>query len=88
MADEVADTLDYESKLSRNPTAIDELVEHGQHRAITFLRDLERADADERTALPFHDIWGRAKDWNWKPLPAPEPHDDHRAEPGGHEADG
>ena len=33
MADEVADTLDYESKLSRNPSAIDHLVEHGQHQA-------------------------------------------------------
>jgi NTE family protein len=87
MADEVADTLDYESKLSRNPSAIDELVEHGQHRAAMFLRDLERPDADDRTALPFHDIWGRAKDWNWKPLPASEP-DDDPAEPGGHEADG
>jgi hypothetical protein len=70
MADEVADTLDYESKLSRNPSAIDELVDHGQHRATEFLRDLKRPDADDRTALPIHDIWGRAKDWNWKPLPA------------------
>jgi NTE family protein len=85
MADEVADTLDYESKLSRNPSAIDDLVEHGQHRATEFLRDLKRPDADDRTALPFHDIWGRAKDWNWKPLPAPDP-DDGLAGPGGRAA--
>ena len=73
MADEVADTLDYESKLSRNPSAIDHLVKHGQHRATEFLRDLKHPDADDRTALPSHDIWGRAKDWNWKPLLAPSP---------------
>jgi NTE family protein len=72
MADEVADTLDYESKLSRNPNAIDYLVEHGQHQATEFLRDLKHPDADDRTALPAHDIWGRTKDWNWKPLPEPE----------------
>jgi NTE family protein len=75
MADEVADTLDYESKLSRNPSAIDNLVKHGQHQATEFLRDLKRPDADDRTALPAHDIWGRAKDWNWKPLLPPEPGD-------------
>ena len=73
MADEVADTLDYESKLSRNPSAIDHLVEHGQRRATEFLRNLKHPDADDRTALPSHDIWGRAKDWNWKPLLAPSP---------------
>ena len=79
MADEVADTLDYESKLSRNPSAIDNLVEHGQHQATEFLCNLKRPDADDRTALPAHDIWGRAKDWNWKPLPDPEPN--HAATP-------
>lgn len=73
MADEVADTLDYESKLSRNASAIDHLVKHGQHRATEFLRYLKHPDADDRTALPSHDIWGRAKDWNWKPLPEPKP---------------
>ena len=80
MADEVADTLDYESKLSRNPSAIDHLVKHGQHQATEFLRDLKRPDADDRTAMPAHDIWGRAKDWNWKPLLPPEP-DDSLARP-------
>ena len=38
MADEVADTLDYESKLSRNPSTIDHLIKHGQHQAREFLR--------------------------------------------------
>jgi NTE family protein len=79
MADEVADTLDYESKLSRNPDAIDHLFEHGQHQATEFLRDLKHPAADNRTALPAHDIWGRTKDWNWKPLHEPEPNDGHVA---------
>ena len=68
MSDEVAASLDYESKLSRNPSQIRLLIEHGKDRARRFLQDMQRADADERTAILSRDIWGRVKDRNWKPL--------------------
>ena len=68
MSDEVAASLDYESKLSRDPSQLSLLIEHGKDRARSFLTDLKRPDADDRTAILFRDIWGRAKDWNWTPL--------------------
>ena len=68
MSDEVAASLDYESKLSRDPGQIRLLSEHGKDRARSFLADLERPDADDRTALLFRDIWGRRKNRNWTPL--------------------
>jgi NTE family protein len=68
MADDVAAELDYESKLSTSPRTIDRLMEHGRDRAVEFLLDLQRPDADDRTALPLHDIWGRRKDWDWYAL--------------------
>jgi NTE family protein len=72
MSDEVAASLDYESKLSRNPSQIKQLMEHGRDRARNFLHDLQRPDADERTAILSRDIWGRVKDRNWTPLyPSP-----------------
>ena len=72
MSDEVAASLDYESKLSRNPSHIKQLMEHGRDRARSFLHDLQRPDADERTAILSRDIWGRVKDRNWTPLyPSP-----------------
>jgi hypothetical protein len=40
----------------------------GKDRARSFLTDLERPDADDRTALLSRDIWGRVKDRNWTPL--------------------
>lgn len=70
MADDVADRLDYESKLSRNPELLDMLTQHGIARAEGFLSRLARPDADERTAVPEHDIWGRSRDANWTPLPS------------------
>jgi NTE family protein len=69
MADDVAAELDYESKISTNPTRIDSLVEHGRTRAEGFLSDLTAPDADDRTAVWSRDIWGRVKDRNWTPLP-------------------
>ena len=68
MSDEVAASLDYESKLSRDPLQLGFLREHGKERARGFLADLTRPDADDRTALLFRDIWGRLKDRNWTPL--------------------
>jgi NTE family protein len=68
MSDEVAASLDYESKLSRDPSQRRSLAEHGKDRARRFLADLERPDADDRTALSSRDIWGRVKDRNWTPL--------------------
>jgi NTE family protein len=68
MSDEVAASLDYESKLSRDPLQLGFLREHGKERARSFLADLKRPDADDRTALLFRDIWGRLKDRNWTPL--------------------
>jgi NTE family protein len=68
MSDEVAASLDYESKLSRDPGQIRLLREHGKDRARSFLADLKRPDADDRTALLFRDIWGRRKNRNWTPL--------------------
>ena len=68
MSDEVTANLDYESKLSRDPSQLRLLKEHGKDRARSFLTDLERPDADDRTALPSRDIWGRARDRNWTPL--------------------
>jgi hypothetical protein len=68
MSDEVAASLDYESKLSRNPLQLRLLTEHGKDRVRSFLTDLERPDADDRTALLSRDIWGRARDRNWTPL--------------------
>jgi NTE family protein len=68
MSDEVAASLDYESKLSRDPSQRRLLAEHGKDRARRFLADLERPDADDRTALSSRDIWGRVKDRNWTPL--------------------
>jgi hypothetical protein len=68
MSDEVAASLDYESKLSRDPLQLGFLREHGKERARSFLADLTRPDADDRTALLFRDIWGRLKDRNWTPL--------------------
>jgi NTE family protein len=68
MSDEVAAKLDYESKLSRDPSQLRLLTEHGKDRARSFLTDLERPDADDRTALLSRDIWGRVKDRNWTPL--------------------
>jgi NTE family protein len=69
MSDEVAAGLDYESKVSRNPAQIARLTEHGIARARRFLSTLAGPDADERTAVPQHDIWGRLVDANWTPLP-------------------
>jgi hypothetical protein len=71
MSDEVAASLDYESKLSRHPSQLRLLMEHGKDRARSFLSDLERPDADDRTAILSRDIWGRVKDWNWTPLYLP-----------------
>ena len=68
MSDEVAASLDYESKLSRDPSQRRLLAEHGKDRARRFLADLERPDADDRTALSSRDIWGRVKDRHWTPL--------------------
>ena len=68
MSDEVAASLDYESKLSRNSSQIRLLMEHGKDRARSFLHDLQSTDADERTAILSRDIWGRVKDRNWTPL--------------------
>jgi NTE family protein len=68
MADEVAASLDYESKLSRDSSQRRSLTEHGKDRARIFLAALDRPDADERTAILSRDIWGRAKDRNWTPL--------------------
>jgi NTE family protein len=68
MSDEVAASLDYESKLSRDPSQLRLLMEHGKDRARSFLTDLERPDADDRTALLYRDIWGRVRDRNWTPL--------------------
>jgi NTE family protein len=70
MADAVADGLDYESKLSRNPALLDMLTAHGIAQAERFLAALTRPQADEDTAVPEHDIWGRPIDANWTPLPA------------------
>ena len=67
MSDEVAASLDYESKLSRNSSQIRLLMEHGKDRARSFLHDLQSTDADERTAILSRDIWGRVKDRNWTP---------------------
>lgn len=69
MADDVADELDYESKLSRSPLQLDRLIEHGQARAEHFLSVLTWPGADEQTAIPDRDIWGRKIDANWTPLP-------------------
>lgn len=68
MSDEVAAGLDYESKLSRDSSQRRLLMEHGKDRARIFLTDLERPDADDRTAILSRDIWGRVKDRNWTPL--------------------
>jgi NTE family protein len=68
MSDEVAARLDYESKLSRDRSQRRLLMEHGKDRAQSFLTDLERPDADDRTAILSRDIWGRVKDRNWTPL--------------------
>jgi NTE family protein len=69
MADEVGARLDYESKLSRDPALIDLLTEHGLARAREFLSTLTWDAADELTAIPGRDIWGRAVDANWTALP-------------------
>jgi NTE family protein len=69
MADEVAEGLDYESKLSRDPAQIDRLTAHGRARAAQFLSLLAGGAADPLTAIPGRDIWGRAMDANWTPLP-------------------
>ncbi len=71
MSDEVAAGLDYESKLSRNPSQIRLLMEHGRERARSFLADLKGPGADDRTAILSRDIWGRRKDRNWTPLHTP-----------------
>jgi hypothetical protein len=68
MSDEVAASLDYESKLSRDPSQRRLLTEHGKDRARRFLTDMERPDADNRTAILSRDIWGRMKDRNWTSL--------------------
>jgi NTE family protein len=68
MSDEVAASLDYESKLSRDPSQRKLLMEHGKDRARSFLSDLERPDGDDRTAILSRDIWGRVKDRNWTPM--------------------
>jgi len=69
MAEDVAAGLDYESKLSRDPALIDLLIEHGRARAHEFLSTLTWDAADDLTAIPGRDIWGRAVDGNWTPLP-------------------
>jgi hypothetical protein len=69
MADEVAEGLDYESKLSRDPAQIDRLTEHGRTRARQFLSALDGSGADLLTTVPGRDVWGRAIDANWTPLP-------------------
>jgi NTE family protein len=68
MSDEVGASLDYESKLSRKPSQLRFLTEHGKEQARTFLADLKAPDADDRTAILSRDIWGRLKDRSWKPL--------------------
>jgi NTE family protein len=68
MSEEVAASLDYESKLSRDSSQRRLLTEHGKDRARRFLTALERPDADDRTAILSRDIWGRMKDRNWTPL--------------------
>jgi NTE family protein len=68
MSDEMGARLDYESKLSRNPSQVRSLMEHGREQARTFLADLEGPNADDRTAILSRDIWGRRKDRNWTPL--------------------
>jgi NTE family protein len=69
MSDEVGAGLDYESKLSRNPSHLRSLIEHGREQARSFLADLEGPNADDRTAILSRDIWGRRKDRTWTPLP-------------------
>ncbi|HKN43047.1 MAG TPA: hypothetical protein VJW23_03925, partial [Propionibacteriaceae bacterium] len=64
-------SLDYESKLSRDPLQVRQLKEHGKDRAKSFLADLAGPDADDRTALLSRDIWGRVRDRNWTPLYRP-----------------
>ena len=68
MADGIAAELDYESKLSRNPTRLDMLLEHGQEQAKRFLAALARPDADDTTTIRSRDIWGRKRDRSWTPL--------------------
>ena len=68
ISDKVAASLDYDSKLSRDPSQIRLLREHGKDRARNFLTDMENPDADDRTAILSRDIWGRMKDRNWTPL--------------------
>ena len=68
MSDEMGAGLDYESKLSRNPSHVRSLMEHGREQARTFLADLEGPNADDRTAIVSRDIWGRRKDRSWTPL--------------------
>jgi NTE family protein len=70
MSNEMAASLDYESKLSRNPSQVKLLMDHGREQARNFLADLKAPDADDRTAILSRDIWGRRKDRSWTPLPA------------------
>lgn len=42
MSEEVQESLDYPSKLSRNPQYMRNLMEHGEKQAITFLEDITR----------------------------------------------
>jgi NTE family protein len=59
MSDEVAAGLDYESKLSRNPTLIHDLIAHGRERGRQFFNHLESPDANQKTALRNRNIWGQ-----------------------------
>ncbi|MBL8929498.1 MAG: patatin-like phospholipase family protein [Kineosporiaceae bacterium] len=59
MAADLAESLDYESKLARSPALIDRLLTHGRERGQLFLSQLASTDRDTLTALPNRDIWGR-----------------------------
>jgi hypothetical protein len=68
MSDKVAASLDDDSKLSRNPSQIRLLREHGKTGRGTSWLTWKKPDADDRTAILSRDIWGRMKDRNWAPL--------------------
>jgi NTE family protein len=59
MAGDIADNLDYESKLNRDPDFLRLLLAHGEKRGRQFLEILDSPDADNATACASRDIWGR-----------------------------
>lgn len=59
MSPEVADSLDYESKLQRDKRFVEHLMAHGRDQAALFLSHLNSPDRDRLTALPHRDIWGQ-----------------------------